>query len=120
MKPKKSKIERLKAKAYSVYLFVYLFALLFFCNSALAQSYYDDSMPTNESFIFKLITGGFGAFIVIFFGLGGLGSLFLTRSGNSSKRTPMLGVIMLLFAGVTFAYRVAIRAGMMGHEYIQW
>ena len=116
MKLTKLQIERFKRYAYTGYVLV----LLFMCNTALAQSYYDDPMPTNESFIFKLITGGFGAFIVIFFGLGGLGSLFLTRSGNSSKRTPMLGVIMLLFAGVTFAYRVAIRAGMMGHEYIQW
>lgn len=97
-------------------LFVSLVTL---SSSAFAQSPYGEE-PSSETFIFKLITGGFGAFVIIFFGLGGLGSLYLTRSGESSKRTPLLGVIMLLIAGITFGYRVMIRAGIMGHEHIQW
>lgn len=89
------------------------------CDVAQAQSYYDEP-ASSESFLFKLITSGLGTFVIIFFGLGGLASLYITRSGDSAKRTPILGVVMLLMAGITFAYRVMIRAGMMGHEYIQW
>ena len=88
-------------------------------NSAWAFDSYGEQ-ATTESFVFKLITSGLGAFVIIFFGLGGLASIYLTRSGESGRKTPVLGVVMLLLAGVTFAYRVAIRAGIMGHEYIQW
>ena len=96
-----------------------VWAVVNHASTAWAFDSYGDQ-PTTESFVFKLITSGLGAFVIIFFGLGGLASIYLTRSGESGRKTPILGVVMLLMAGVTFAYRVAIRAGMMGHEYIQW
>lgn len=104
------------------YLKASLFAyILLVADSVWAQPFLEGTLIAEDrNFFFHLITGGYGAFIITFFGLGGLGSLFLTRSGNSSKSTPMLGVVMLLLAGMTFAYRVMIRAGVMGHEYIQW
>lgn len=88
--------------------------------TALAQTYGVQETSSTERFLVRLVTGGFGTFVIIFMGLGGIASIFMTREGDSSKGTPILGIVMLCIALLTFAYRVMIGAGMMGHEHIDW
>jgi hypothetical protein len=53
-------------------------------------------------------------------GLGGMASLYITREKGSQKQTPIMGVVMVLIAIGLFSYRILIRAGMFGHEYLEW
>ena len=74
----------------------------------------------SRGILFELVTGGFGTLVMIVMGFGGFASVYFTRQGQSSKQTPILGVMMLLVAISVFAMRVMIRAGLFGHEYIEW
>jgi hypothetical protein len=89
---------------------------------AQANYYYNDEPagPTTTHHMYKLLTGGFGSFIIVFMGLGGMATLFITRRQGSQRQTPILGVLMVLVAIGMFAYRMAINSGVMGHEYIEW
>ena len=70
---------------------------IYFAIDAFAQGYgqYQEE-PGGEKFLYKMITGGFGTFVIIFMGMGGVASIFMTRDGESSKKVPVLGVVMLL------------------------
>jgi hypothetical protein len=69
---------------------------------------------------YKLLTGGFGSLVMVFMGLGGIATIFVTRQGKSGKQTPILGIVMLFLAILMFAVRIGIRGGLAGHEYMEW
>ncbi len=75
---------------------------------------------TQRGQFYKLITGGFGSLVMVFMGLGGIATIFVTRQGKSGKQTPILGIVMLFIAIVMFAVRIGIRGGLAGHEYMEW
>ena len=77
---------------------------------ALAPGYRDDQY-TPKDHVYYLITGGFGSFVIVFMGLGGLASLMMTRQGQKGRNVPILGVAMLSIAAILFAMKVAIRSG---------
>lgn len=81
---------------------------------------YDDGHLSGKDHFYKLVTGGFGTLVIVVMGLGGLAALIMIRQGHKGKNTPVLGVVMLLTAAFFFGLRVAIRAGMLGHEYLEW
>lgn len=70
--------------------------------------------------VYELITGGFGALLIIICALGGFVMLIMTRQGRAGKNAPILGGLLLFIAVVVFAYRVMIKSGFLGHEYLQW
>lgn len=80
--------------------------------------YYTEVTPKGH--LFKMITGGLGSFVIIFMGFGGFATLFMMRQGRAGQSVPLAGIAMLLIAGTLFALRVMIRAGMFGHEYLEW
>ncbi|MCB0323190.1 MAG: hypothetical protein KDD69_06430 [Bdellovibrionales bacterium] len=84
-----------------------------------AEGYYYTEV-TPKGHLFKMLTGGLGSFVIIFMGFGGFATLFLTRSGRGGRNVPLAGVAMLLIAAFLFAMRVMVRAGIFGHEYIEW
>ena len=86
---------------------------------AQVQGYYYTEVSTKGNF-YKLITGGLGSFIMVFSGAGGVAAFFLTRRGARGQNVSLAGICMLLLAAALFAMRVMIRAGMLGHEYIEW
>lgn len=73
-----------------------------------------------SSFFYQMVTGKFGAFLIVFMGFGGVATIFMTRQGKSSTQVPLLGIVMLLVGAIVFGYRVMINAGMFGAEHIRW
>lgn len=81
---------------------------------------YDDGHLSGKDHFYKLVTGGFGTLVIVVMGLGGLATLVMTRQGQKGRNVPVMGVVMLLIAAFFFGLRVAVRAGMLGHEYLEW
>ena len=81
---------------------------------------YADGEFTVKDHIFQMINGGFGSFVMVMMGLGGLATLFITREGKAGTRVPIWGVLMVIVAIIMFALRVGIKSGLFGHEYLQW
>jgi hypothetical protein len=115
----------MKFKSFKQKLELSALSLLLTAGDVLAQGkevkgYYDEYATSSTSHIYRILTGGLGSFIIVFMGLGGMASLFITRGKGSQKETPIMGVIMVLIAVGLFSYRILIRAGMLGHEYLEW
>ena len=90
-------------------------------DSAAAQVVgYQYDQVSSQGHLFKLFTGGFGSLVMIFMALGGFATLVITRQGPKGKQVPIPGILMLLIAGGLFAFKVCVRAGVFGHEYIEW
>lgn len=85
-----------------------------------SSAYGDEGTGSPKDHLFMLINGGFGSFVMILCGLGGLASLLITRQGQAGKNAPIMGIVMLIVAAAIFALRVMIKSGMMGHEYLEW
>lgn len=101
------------------YLFSLLLADLISPVLSFARSTsYDYQDEPQQNFIYQMITGGFGAFMIVFMGLGGVATIMMTREGNTSHKTPVLGIVMVVIAIAVFVYRLMINSGMMGHEHM--
>jgi hypothetical protein len=86
---------------------------------------YDDyevelSQGEKKHMLYTLVSGSFGTLLMIFLGLGGAVSLYMTRQGKSQKQAPIIGVLMLVTAIFIFFYRVFLKAGVMGYEHVEF
>ncbi len=111
---------RIQSIIYSV-----LFTLCFFPSIAFSLSYDLDPTETEGSLglkgdIYQLITGTFGALVIIICGLGGFAALIMMRQGKAGKNASAFGIVLLCIAAFVFAYRILIISGAMGHEYGGW
>ena len=101
-------------------LFAQLSTLLIYSVAYAQVEGYRYTTVTSQGHLYKLATGGFGSFIMIFSGLGGVATVMLTRRGKTRQGVPLAGVGMLVLAASLFAFRIAIKGGILGHEYLEW
>jgi hypothetical protein len=79
-----------------------------------------DGQSTARAHAYQLITGAFGTLIIVFCAMAGFVMLIMTRQGRAGKNAPLLGVGLLFIAAFFFAFRVLIKSGFLGHEYLQF
>ena len=86
---------------------------------AQAPAYTDGELTATDNLYF-MITSGFGALVIVVCGMGGFASLIMMRQGKGGKNVSIWGVGMLLVAAFLFVYRVLIKSGFLGQEYLEF
>ena len=108
---------------YSVFLASCFWTSCFWTRQAFAfGEYYEEENAVSavglKGHIFELITGAFGALVIVVCGLGGFLVLMMMRQGRAGKNAPVLGIVLLCIAATVFVYRILIISGFMGHDYV--
>jgi len=96
--------------------------LLFHAHDAYAYEYGggDDDNPSFKAYFFKLLRSPFGTLVMVFCGLGGFATLYMTREGPAGKQVPIAGIFLLIAAIGLFITRTMITSGLLGQEYLDY
>ena len=102
------------------WLFLFPLGLLLLSSEAYAYNNQLDQSPTLHDNLVLLLKSSLGTLLIIFLGLGGLAFVYLQRQGQSSKESPIAGILMLLGAIALFIMRVSLNSGFMGAKYLDY